>query len=267
MAKYPATAKPPAPRQPSEREKRTIQRARERQKKRPVALAFTMEIGEDGTTPVLGAPHADEVGYRLHRLETFGTTSDAFSAHAIGWLGAAMHQRGASHPTQDALNAALAAFNAFAPRDEVEALLALQAVATHEAAMSMLMRAKAADDLTVMERCGALATKLQRTFVAQIEALAKLRRGGEQTVRVEHVHVYHGGQAVVGAVTTPGGGGSLENGHQAYGPVDQRALAVAPGAPLLRQDPARDGVSVARDEGQEAMPHSRRGSGKRRTAR
>ena len=35
----------------------------------------------------------------------------------------------------------------------------------------------------------------------QIEALAKLKRGGEQTVRVEHVHVYPGGQAIVGKVS------------------------------------------------------------------
>jgi hypothetical protein len=28
----------------------------------------------------------------------------------------------------------------------------------------------------------------------------KLKRGGEQTVRVEHVHVYPGGQAIVEAV-------------------------------------------------------------------
>ena len=43
--------------------------------------------------------------------------------------------------------------------------------------------------------------KLLRTFTVQIEALAKLKRGGEQTVRVEHVHVYPGGQAIVGAIS------------------------------------------------------------------
>src|SRR3712207_9415284 len=42
----------------------------------------------------------------------------------------------------------------------------------------------------------------QRTFVQQVETLAKLRRGGEQKVTVEHVHVHAGGQAVVGAVTS-----------------------------------------------------------------
>ena len=35
----------------------------------------------------------------------------------------------------------------------------------------------------------------------QMEVLAKVKRGGEQTVRVEHVHVYSGGQAIVGALT------------------------------------------------------------------
>src|SRR5262249_40010389 len=35
-----------------------------------------------------------------------------------------------------------------------------------------------------------MAIKLPRTYTAQLEALAKLRRGGEETVRVEHVHVH-----------------------------------------------------------------------------
>jgi len=39
-----------------------------------------------------------------------------------------------------------------------------------------------------MQAHGALATKLLRTFTSQTEALAKIKRGGEQTVRVEHVH-------------------------------------------------------------------------------
>jgi hypothetical protein len=44
----------------------------------------------------------------------------------------------------------------------------------------------------------------------QVEALAKLKRGGEQTVRVEHVHVHPGAQAIVGTLQH-GGGGALEN--------------------------------------------------------
>jgi hypothetical protein len=43
--------------------------------------------------------------------------------------------------------------------------------------------------------------RLNRTFTTQIEALASLRRGGRQKMTVKHVHVYPGGQAIVGDVT------------------------------------------------------------------
>ncbi len=66
--------------------------------------------------------------------------------------------------------------------------------------------------LQVMELHANLAIKFQRTFVAQIEALQKLRGNGGQKVTVEHVHVHEGGQAIVGNVNhAPGGGGKNEN--------------------------------------------------------
>ncbi len=112
-------------------------------------------------------------------------------------------------PTEAQLNAAVAVLNGARPRDEIEAMLASQMAVTHALAMDMLGRVKQSPTVPYMETCANLATKLQRTFVAQVEALSKLRRGGEQKVRVEHVHVHAGGQAIVGAVTqaAPGGGG------------------------------------------------------------
>jgi hypothetical protein len=89
------------------------------------------------------------------------------------------------------------------------AMLASQMAVTHSLAMDMLGRTGRAGTPERMQAHGALATKLLRTFTAQTEALAKIKRGGEQTVRVEHVHVYSGGQAIVGAVSnrkTEGGG-------------------------------------------------------------
>ena len=44
------------------------------------------------------------------------------------------------------------------------------------------------------------ATKMLRTFTAQMEALKRYRTGGQQKVTVEHVHVTAGGQAIVGVV-------------------------------------------------------------------
>jgi hypothetical protein len=47
---------------------------------------------------------------------------------------------------------------------------------------------------------GSTAARLMKTFVMQIELLRRLRNGGQQFVRVEHVHVNNGGQAVIGNV-------------------------------------------------------------------
>ena len=52
--------------------------------------------------------------------------------------------------------------------------------------------------------------KLGRTFAAQVEALKRYRSRGDQTVRVEHVTVNEGGQAIVGNVNH-GGRGALKN--------------------------------------------------------
>jgi hypothetical protein len=52
------------------------------------------------------------------------------------------------------------------------------------------------------------ASRLQRTYATQVEALRRLRNGGSQFVRVEHVHVNEGGQAVIGNVKAPTGDGS-----------------------------------------------------------
>ena len=65
----------------------------------------------------------------------------------------------------------------------------------------------------------------------QAEALSKLKRGGEQTVRVEHVHVYPGGQAIVGTVTRDGGNDGRR--RQTDGTIDLRALAFAAGSAVL----------------------------------
>ena len=48
--------------------------------------------------------------------------------------------------------------------------------------------------------------KLGRTFAAQVEALKKYRSSGEQNIKVQHVTVNEGGQAIVGNVQAGGGG-------------------------------------------------------------
>src|SRR3712207_4558513 len=80
-------------------------------------------------------------------------------------------------------------------------MLAVQMAATHEAAMSMLDITRGNGTVPAIQAAGGLAVKLLRTYTTQMEALAKIRRGGEQKVIVEHVQVMSGGQAIVGNVS------------------------------------------------------------------
>jgi hypothetical protein len=100
----------------------------------------------------------------------------------------------------------VAMLGGIAPTNELEAMLAAQMIATHHLTMEVSRRALNAQDLPQYQAHGNLATKTARTFAAQIEALSKLRRGGEQVVR--HVHVNDGGQAVIAGTVNTGGSGN-----------------------------------------------------------
>ena len=99
------------------------------------------------------------------------------------------------------MNAALAMIEAAGPRDEIEGALAIQLACTHAAAMAVLAKL---DIPFATERrvaaFGSTAARLMRAFATQVEVLRRLRHGGHQVVRVEHVHVNDGGQAVIGNV-------------------------------------------------------------------
>jgi hypothetical protein len=100
-----------------------------------------------------------------------------------------------------AMNAALAMVEAAAPKDEIEGALAIQMACTHAAAMAVLARLDAAfASEQRVAAFGSAAARLMKAFAAQVEVLRRLRNGGQQFVRVEHVHVNDCGQAVIGNV-------------------------------------------------------------------
>ena len=47
------------------------------------------------------------------------------------------------------------------------------------------------------------AARLMRAYSGQVETLRRLRHGGDQHVRVEHIHINEGAQAVIGSVRAP----------------------------------------------------------------
>ena len=92
------------------------------------------------------------------------------------------------------------------PRDQVEALLAAQMAATHNATMTFARRLAHVETIPQQDSAERAYNKLARTFAMQVEALKRYRSGGQQKMTVEHVHVHEGGQAIVGNVETGGRG-------------------------------------------------------------
>lgn len=204
----------------------------------------------------------DENTLTVRLADAFGTTSPEFIDSMIGSLLTCLNAPHERAETRE-LNAALAVLDGAKPENEVEAMLLSQMVVTNDAAMKCL--AQISNGATA-ELFGNLGVKLLRTFTAQTEALAKLRRKGEQTVRVVHVHP--GAQAVVGDVHkgdvhnyTQGGGAMKETEEQPYGSGE-----TAPGAgeskALPSPDATRDGMPITSDA-ERPVPTARRAVSRR----
>src|SRR6478735_11682726 len=148
--------------------------------------------------------------------------------------------------------AAVEALIGIKPKDEIEGMIAAQLVACHNASMECYRRAMLPDVL-FDQRQGNLnsANKLSRTYSTLVEILNRHRGKGQQKVTVEHVHVYEGGQAIVGNVESRGGGFAPKSKEQPH------ALGFAPGPTMPSADATREPVPVTGDE-ERSMPDARR---------
>src|SRR4029077_20752728 len=77
-----------------------------------------------------------------------------------------------------------------APRNEIEGALAVQMACTHTAALAVLARFRGGggSERRVVALASA-AARLMRAYSGQVETLRRLRHGGDQHVRVEHIHI------------------------------------------------------------------------------
>ena len=119
----------------------------------------------------------------------------------------ALSTDGDSAPSEDALNAALAVIDGVKPTTRSRRCSLRKWLVVHARSMQALTRMNWASLQSDFELAGNFAVKLTRTFTMQLEALAKLRRGGEQVVKVVHVYA---NQAVVGDVSLGGVGANME---------------------------------------------------------
>lgn len=152
------------------------------------------------------------------------------------------------------LSAATAALAGIRPKDELEGMMAAQLLAAHSAAMECYRRAMIPEQPFDGRRENlSQANKLSRTYSTLVEALNRYRGKGQQKVTVEHVHVHSGGQAVVGAVQTPGGGNRAKTKERPL--AKQIAHASEPAMRCPHQE--RDALPVAGNE-ERPVPDARR---------
>jgi len=98
-------------------------------------------------------------------------------------------------------NATLAFLFDVRPKNAIEGTLAVQMMTTHHLAMNFMARATNSEMPSELITANvSRATKLLKVFSKQIEMLQRLRSDCQQKVIVEHVHVYEGGQAIVGNI-------------------------------------------------------------------
>jgi len=147
----------------------------------------------DRLKAAMGTASSDFVSQTLYQLQTAARLPcDGISAIAV--------------------NAALSMIESAKPRDEVEAALIIQMACTHTAAMAVLSRiggAHGGDRHVAM--MAAATSKILRAFAIQVETLRRLRAGGSQYMRIEHVHIEPNAQAMILATSIHATGGRMND--------------------------------------------------------
>jgi len=107
---------------------------------------------------------------------------------------------------QKMLDNTLVGISDIKPKDTIEAMLAAQMLAIHNATMRNLTRAngllssRSYKEIELGSKAFNVANKLARTYTMQMESLQRYRGKGQQKMVIEHVNVNSGGQAVIGNV-------------------------------------------------------------------
>lgn len=195
--------------------------------------------------------------------KALGTISDAFATTQLAIMSTAIAPS-SGVPTEDEVNSAIALVASVKPRNELEAALAVQIAITHAVSVALTTKVLQSPSPQVLDARTTAATKFQRTLLAQYETMTRMRRGGRQTVVVQHTTV-NGGQAAIVGHVRGGGRGRTENQRQAHASQRTRTLDFAPGSPLWSEDALGDAMLCASGVGEVPMPDARGSEGQRGT--
>lgn len=241
---------PPLP-SPSAAEKQAIDRATLRVGGRSPRVRVEYTQNKEGVLKLIGGSHNDHAGWLSRLQDAFGTRGHDFAVSQLNRLMVACKEAdGQIDGTK--LNGLLAMVEGAQPQNEIQAALAVQMAMTHTALQTILQRAMRVDQIPQFDSASNSAVKLLRTFTMQAEMLAKLQRGGEQVVKVVHVHP--GAQAIVGNVVSgatgvQGGGVADEKWNQPHAKAQLPTASAVPMPQVWGEDAERLNVPIANGGG------------------
>lgn len=163
-----------------------------------------MKLEMEGDALSVTFTHSDPETAHVLMMADLGTCDPQFMTFVQQQI--AVHGSHKRKIDETASNFLLSVVRGVQPRDELEAMLAVQMGAVHQATMMLARRLNHVDTIPQQDAAERALNKLARTYTTQMEALKRYRTGGQQKVTVEHVTVNAGGQAIVGAVTRGGEG-------------------------------------------------------------
>ena len=151
------------------------------------------------------APTSDVEGYRARLQQAFGNTmSDEFVDVMLGKVVEALKPSPFDQLEEATFNAALAIIDSVQCQSELEALIAVEIIATGFSGLRFLRQSHKNMTEEYVSVYGNYANKLLRLQLDLIQALDRHRRGHKQTVEVQHVHLHFGARGVVGIVNAAG---------------------------------------------------------------
>ena len=179
-----------------------VEKARARHERRHASPGVEVAVERVTGAYTLSSPHSDQDAWEVMVFDAIGTRSKAtatvFLTQLTELCSKAWHPDegeggGEWYPDADELNMILNIVASVRPRNEMEAALAAQMVAVH--LMTMKASTAALEGWSMIDpRTAAIAGKLARTFVMQMDALARAKgkKTTRQTIKVSHEkHVHH----------------------------------------------------------------------------
>lgn len=159
----------------------------------------SLEVDENGSVSI-GAHNQQEFE------GTFNTVEVDKIKQVIGDLISFHHSElndSSMNLTEQRVNRDLSVIQNLHPRDDIEEMIITQLLTTHRLYLKCSKSAITKDqhESRVDEQVKNLG-KLSRLFLNQVKTLTSYRNQGQQRVKVEHIHVSDGGQAIIGNVNT-----------------------------------------------------------------